>query len=810
MKVPFSWLKELVDVDITAQELEKRLFGCGFEVEELIDLSAGISRVVVGRITHLEKQEGTDHLYLCRVDCGDEYGHDLAITTGAPNIFEGALVPVALDGATLPGENGPVTIKARKMHGVMSNGMMCSGEELGLNDDLYPGSQVYGLLILNDDPNAVIGRDICEVAGLNDYIFDISLTANRPDCQSVLGIAREVAAILNKPLKMPALDYTTPAAPDDSIKVEVQAPDLCPRYMAHYVRNIRPSESPRWMRRHLALCGLRSINNVVDITNHTLLEMGQPMHAFDLSHVGGRHIIVRRAKNGEEIVTLDEKSFTLTDQNLVICDEEKPVALAGIMGGLNSEIEDDTTELLFECATFARDSVRKTSRALGQNSDSSARYEKGVDAYSTGLGLRRALHLIQELDCGDITPTCFDCCSDKVSFERRVITVSPEQIDAVLGIQVPRDTMKDILCRLDFGVDDSENTWEVSVPLYREDMDSFPDVAEEIIREYGYEHIVPTFLSHASVTNGGLSRAQQQQMKMKRLLAGQGFYEASTLAFYATADLDKLHFAPDAPERNAIRIKNPISEHLSIMRTTLAPSMLQVIVNNLKKGNSEGRLFEMSPVYLPYELPLARQPHERMTLCLGLFGPGEDFFTAKGAVEAIAGGFGLTFTYERDKAPYLHPGMTAGVLCEGKKVGVFGKLSLEVTAELDIARDERQNQNIYLIELDYEALSAHFPEERRYHPLPATTPVKRDLALVCEEAVTCGQLQDVIQSASPLVQDVQLFDIYRGKNLGEGKKSMAFTITLQNKEQEVAPADAERAIRKILGNLKAKLGVDMR
>ncbi|MDD7483148.1 MAG: phenylalanine--tRNA ligase subunit beta, partial [Clostridia bacterium] len=325
MRVPLSWLKEFVDVDITAQQLQEKLFGCGFEVEELIDLSAPISRVVVGRVTHMEKQEGTDHLQLCRVDCGDEYGHDLAITTGAPNVFEGALVPVALDGATLPGENGPVTIKARKMHGVMSNGMMCSGQELGLNDDWYPGSDVYGLLILNDDPAAVPGRDICEVVGLNDYIFDISLTANRPDCQSILGIAREVAAILDKPLKMPATDFTTPGAPDDTISVKVEAPDLCPRYLAHYVRNIHPAESPRWMRRHLALMGLRSINNVVDITNHTLLEIGQPMHAFDLSHVAGRSIVVRRAHPGEKIVTLDEKEFTLNENNLVICDAEKPV-----------------------------------------------------------------------------------------------------------------------------------------------------------------------------------------------------------------------------------------------------------------------------------------------------------------------------------------------------------------------------------------------------------------------------------------------------------------------------------------------------
>ncbi len=809
MKVPFSWLKEYVEIDITPQELQERLFSCGFEVEELIDLSAAISRVVVGKITHMEKQEGTDHLYLCRVDCGEEYGHDLAITTGAPNIFEGAIVPVALDGATLPGPDGPVTIKARKMHGVMSNGMMCSGEELGLNNDLYPGAEEYGLLIMNDDPEAVLGRDICPVVGLDDYIFDISITANRPDCQSILGMAREVAALLGRPLKMPATDYDCPAAPDESISVRVEAPDLCPRYLAHFVRNIRPGESPRWMKRHLALMGLRSINNVVDITNHTLLEIGQPMHAFDLSRVAGRSIIVRRATPGEKIVTLDEKEFTLTENNLVICDKEKPVALAGIMGGLNSEIEDDTTELLFECATFARDNVRKTSRALGQSSDSSARYEKGVDQYSTELGLKRALHLIQELGCGDITPTCFDC-SSGASRERKIIEVTPAQVDAVLGIEVPRDVMKEILTRLDFGVDDSAQVWKVSVPRYREDMDGYPDIAEEIIREYGYDHIKPTFLKNACVTNGGLNTAQKQQLKLKRLLTGQGFYEAYTLAFYSSAELDLLHFPDGAPERQAIRILNPISENLSLLRTTLAPCMLNTIVDNLKKGNTAGRLFDLSNVYLPHALPLTQAPEERLTLSLGVFGPEEDFFTMKGAVESIAAGYNLRFTYQRDTRPYLHPGMTAAVYCGGVKVGVFGKLANEVTGELDIAKDERSSQNIYLAELDYAALSAQFSADFRYQPAPAFPPVKRDLALVCDEEVTCGAIQEAIQAASPLVREVSLFDVYRGKNLGEGKKSMAFSLVLYDDAKEVSPDTVERAMKKILGNLKFKLGIELR
>ena len=804
MKVPFSWLKELVDIDITAQELEDKLFSCGFEVEERIDLSAGIDKVVVGVITSIEKQEGT-HLSRCVVDCGG-YGHDIRITTGAPNIFVGAHVPAALDGSTLP---GGIHIKKRMMQGFESNGMLCSGEELGLNEDLYPGAGVYGLLILPEDTTP--GADICPVVGLDDSIFDISITANRPDCQSILGIAREVAAVLGKPLHMPAMDYQAVCEPDAPISVTVEAPDLCPRYMAHYVRNIRMGESPRWMKRHLALCGLRSISNVVDITNHTLLEMGQPMHAFDLDKVAGRCIDVRRAHPGEKIVTLDEKEFTLTENNLVICDAEKPVALAGVMGGANSGMDDKTHSLLFECATFARDSVRKTSRALGQSSDSSARYEKGVDFSSPKLGLARALHLIQQLDCGDITTLAFDC-TDGRSTDRKVITTTPDKICAVLGIRVPDQTMIDILERLEFTVEvDAGGVWHVSVPLYREDVEGYPDLAEEVIREYGYSHIVPTFLKTAAVTNGGLNGEQQRVLKVKRMLAGQGFYEASTLAFYSTAELDMLHIPAEDTARKAIRILNPISENLSIMRTLLAPSMLNVIVDNLKKGNGAGRLFEIAPVYLPKSLPLTERPHERQTLCMGVFGPGEDFFTVKGALEALAASLGLAFTYERETAtPWLHPGIAASVWCKGKRLGVFGKLSNEINAELKIAKDEKENQNIYLAELDYEALSACVEGELHYQPISPYAPVKRDLALVCDEAVTCGAIEDAIRSASPLVTGVELFDVYRGKNLGEGKKSMAFSLVLADPAAELDAEQVDRAIKKILGNLKYKLGIEIR
>ena len=805
MKVPFSWLKQYVDIDVTAQELEDKLFGCGFEVEELIDLGGEISKVVVGVVTECVPQEGT-HLHICKVDCG-EYGHDIQISTGASNVYEGMHPPAALDGSTLP---GGIKIKAKPLMGVESNGMLCSGEELGLNDDLYPGAEVYGLLDLPKD--TVPGTPIQKVVGLDDYIFDISVTANRADCQSVLGIAREVAAVLGKPLKMPATDYTVSDTTDDRLSITVEAPDLCPRYIGHYVRNITPGPSPRWMKRQLALCGLRSISNVVDITNYVMLEIGQPMHAFDMDTLESCQIIVRRAKDGEEITTLDEKNFKLTPNNLVICDGSKPVALAGVMGGLNSEIKDSTTQLLFESAKFARDNIRKTARGLGQNTDASSHYEKGISEYTTELGMARALHLIQELGCGEVTAAHFDC-SAGAPREGKHFTATISGINAILGITVPTDAILDILHRLQFEVtlEADGNTMQVVAPRWREDIEvGEPDLAEEVIREYGYDHIVPTFLNTAAVTNGGLNYEQKQQLKTKRLLAAQGFYEASTLAFYSNAEFDMLHIPAEDEARKAIRILNPISENLSVMRTLLAPSMLNVIVDNLKKGNAEGRLFEMAPVYLAKELPINEHPHERQTLCIGAFGPEEDFFTVKGALEALAAGFDLTFTYQRETTSWLHPGISAAVYCNGKRLGVFGKLANEINAELEIAKEQKDSQNIYLGELDYEALMSCVEGELRYKPLSPYAAVKRDLALVCDESVACGDIEETIKKASPLITEVKLFDIYRGANLGEGKKSMAFSLTLSDPAAEVSNEQVERTVKKVLGNLKFKLGIEIR
>ena len=797
MVVPFSWLKDYVDIDISAEELQEKLFSCGFEVESLTYLGKDVTNVVTGRITKTEKHPDADRLTVCTVDCG---AHGVKqICTAATNVFEGAIVPCALDGATVLHEGGIQKIKTGKLRGVVSEGMFCSGEELGITDDYYEGAEVYGILILDED--TPVGVDIRPVVGIDDYLFDIAVTANRPDCQSVFGMAREVAAILKKPLKMPATDYTA-AETDVCIPVTVEEPALCPRYVGHYVADVKIGTSPRWMRRRLALCGLRSVSDVVDITNFVLLELGQPMHAFDRDYLAGGRIVVRRARAGEKIVTLDEKEFTLTPENLLICDGEKGVALAGIMGGLNSEIKPDTKAVFFEAAKFARDSVRKTSRALGQRSDSSARFEKGVDAYTCAFAMDRALHLVQELGCG--TPTRYRADANAESLEPKTIETTYRKIDDLLGIGVPHDEMRAILERLGFGVTEKEGGMSVTVPLWRDDVDGYPDLAEEIIRSYGYEHIVPTFLAAATVTRGGLTEAQKQEAKCKSVLAGEGYMEACNYSFYSPKDLDLLRLPADAPERGAIRILNPIGEDLSVMRTILAPSMIANVVRNVRRGNDGGRLFELANVYLPKELPLKELPDERKHLVLALWGEG-DFFDIKGAIEALAEAFGLKLSFERGEKPFLHPGITAVVKLGEKEVGWLGELHPAIAAELALEK------RVCLAELDYAAMERKFARDIVYKPVPKFPAVVRDLAVVVGEDVTCAQMTECILRSCKAAKKAELFDVFRGPRLGAGKKSMAFHITfVPEGDKPLTPENVDAFFKKIVAALGKNCNAELR
>lgn len=803
MKIPFSWLKEYVEVDIPVSELQERLFSCGFEVEELIDLSQGIERVVVGIITEAVKSEGT-HLTLCKVDCG-AYGADIQISTGADNIFVGAHVPVALENALLPGNK---KILKKELIGIESCGMLCSGTELGLNDDLFEGAEVYRILLLPE--NTVPGTDICSVVGLDDYVLDISITANRPDCQSILGIAREVAAMLNKPLKMPSLEYEVSEFVYDGLSLSVDAKDLCPRYLGRIVRNFKMGRSPQWMRRNLALCGLRSINNIVDITNYVMLEIGQPMHAFDLDTIQGQ-ISVRRAKSGEKIVTLDGKEFQLDSNNLVICDDNGPIALAGIMGGFHSEITDRTSTLLFEAAKFERGSIRKTARSLGQNTDASSRYEKGISEYTVEIGMARALHLIQKLGGGEIALNSYDI-SAGAPRQGKHFKATITGINRILGIDIPGEIIINILLKLNFEVKNDGDVLEVTAPRYREDIEiGEPDLAEEVIREYGYEHIIPTFLKNASVTNGGLNNEQRQREKIKRIMCAQGCCEVSTLAFYSEADLDMMHIVKDAYEKKVIHLLNPITTNLSIMRPLLAPSLLNTVIENIKRGNNEGRIFELANIYRTSEKSESELPKEILHLGFAAFGDNEDFYTVKGIVEALGDEFGISFTYERAQdVPWLHPGVSAYILCNNERVGVIGKLSNSVLAELKLPKDGKENHKIFISELDYKMIAKFIKNDFQYKPIPKYPVISRDIAVTVDEEIMCGTIVDEIFHTCQMVKDVELFDVYRGEQIGKNRKGMTFKLIFEPSERALSLDDVNSYIDKILMNLKAKYNINMR
>ncbi|MCH5203767.1 MAG: phenylalanine--tRNA ligase subunit beta [Oscillospiraceae bacterium] len=769
MKILQSWLKEYVDIDVSTEELVEKLFGSGFEVEETIYLGKDIEKIVVGEVTSIEKYEGT-HLYICHVNCGS-YGEDNLILTGADNVFKGAKVPAAVVGAKLP---GGLEIQPRKMKDMMSYGMLCSGGELGIDDNWIKGASVNGILILPED--APVGEDIVKYLELDDYVFDISITANRPDCQSVLGIAREVAAFLKKPLKAPDITYKCTEKTHPEIDVSVIDKDLCPRYLGHYIYDVKHFESPLWMKRRLSVCGFGAIDAIVDITNYVLLEIGQPMHAFDLDTLDGKSIVVRRAKDGEKITTLDEKERVLTSDNLLICDKTKGVGLAGIMGGLNSEIKPSTNEILLEAAKFRRDSVRKTSRALGLHTDAAARFEKGVDEYGAEIGMARALNLAQTLGVAQISASSYDVTAGE-STENVKFDVTVSKINSVLGIEVPQKTIVEILKALQFGVEENGETLNLTVPRWRGDIENYQDIAEEVIREYGYNNVVPTFLDSAKVTGGGLNYLQSKELSAKKYFCAMGFSEIQTLAMYSKRELDMILLPDDASERKCVELLNPITDNLSIMRTVMAPCMINVIAENVKNDRSNGRFFELANVYLPKALPLSEVPEERKILCLGAYGADENFFTVKEAIESFAAANGLSFTFKRGERPYLHPGITAEIFCGDTSVGHLGKLKYEVIETLNIAEGKKTDLNIIIAELNYSAIQSLFNPEIKYAADNGFVKIKRDLSVVLDKKTLCGDVEAAIKQASTKAARVELFDHYESIKLGIGKKSLSFSIT---------------------------------
>lgn len=794
MKLPLSWLKDYVDIDVSPEVLEEKLFSCGFEVEEVIRVGENIDKIVVCRIEKIEKHPNADKLSVCGIDAG-RWGR-LQIVTSAKNISEGNLVPVALDGATLA-DGG--RIFDGELRGVKSNGMFCSGEELGITDDFYDGASVNGILILREE--YPLGEEVKKVLGIEDVIFDVNVTANRPDCQSILGLAREVSAVLNKPLKMPALTYHA----DKSLKttekllVENKACDLCPRYLGHYVSDIKIEKSPKWITKRLASAGIRSINNIVDITNFVLTEIGQPMHAFDYNNIGGGHIVIRRADKGEKIVTLDNKEFVLNEKNLVICDENKPIALAGVMGGLNSEIKDDTKEIVFEAAKFMRDNIRKTSRSLGQRSDSSARYEKGIDAYTSEIAMDRALHLIDELKCGRIACDRYDVPKQELK-EKKIVT-SVKKVNGVLGIEIPADTIKDILTRLHFGCSIEGDALNVTVPLYRDDVESYQDIAEEVIREYGYDHIVPTLLKSADITNGGLNEAQKDVNNIKDFFCKCGFNEIITYSFVSEKEFSLYSLEKE----NCVKIVNPLGEEVSVMRKSLVPSMVNTIVKNLNRKNNAARLFELACVYASGktadDLPL-----QTRRLCFGACGE-EDFFSVKGVVQELFREFsyGKEIVYKRSQKSYLHPTVSADVYSDGVLIGSFGALHPEIAQNCGL------DKKAYVGEFDYELLCGTFNKKVYYEAVSRYPSMERDLAVTVDEGVLCGDLIAAIKGAAgEHLKSVKLFDIYRGDQIAAGKKSMAFNLVYSSLERTLTVEEVDGSIKNVLKALREAFGAELR
>ena len=790
MKVSLSWLKNYVDIDVPVSELCDKMVMAGFEVEEIIDLSKSMRNVVVGKVTHMERHPDSDHMFICQIDVGQ--GEDVQIVTGAQNVHEGDLVPAALHDSDLP--NG-MHIKKGKLRGVPSNGMLCSGEELCVTEDDYEGASVYGIMILKPDAG-VPGTDMRSVLGLNDYIIDFKITANRPDCQSVLGIAREAAVVLGKPFNGPKPTFKTVGESiSDYISVEVKNFDLCPRYYGRVVKNVKIEESPAWLKKCLIAAGMRPISNIVDITNFVMLETGMPMHAFDLRDVAEHKIIVRNAAENEKITTLDGKEHDLTPEMLVIADGKEPSCIAGIMGGLDSEIKADTTEIFFECAKFRRDSVRKTARKLGMRTEASGRFERGVDIITVEYAMNRCLQLVDQLGAAEIVDGNIDCNNGLPT--ARELKVKAADIVALLGINIPEQKMAEILNSLQIETTLTDGVLTCLVPSFRDDIEGKADIAEEVMRIYGYDHIVGSTMQGAIVRGRKLPERIMSD-NIKSTLIANSFNEIATYSFIGSKAIDVLGLADDDARKNCVTILNPLGDEYSTMRTQLVTSMLTVLATNFNRKVPCARLFELSKVFVPKALPVTEQPQEIPALCLGLYGDDEDFFTLKGIVEAIIAEFSdARPEFVRSTENYMHPGRSAVALVKGEALANFGEVHPAVCKKVDI------DTRCFIAEVYLDKLFAQEKAKTIYKPLPKFPAVERDLALVCDAETPVGTLENAIrEGAGKLCEKVQLFDVYQGNQIAEGKKSVAYRVTLRSAESTLTDEVIDRAVNKMIKRLE--------
>ncbi|MGN1201376.1 MAG: phenylalanine--tRNA ligase subunit beta [Candidatus Caccovivens sp.] len=802
MKVSYNWLKDFVDIDVSAEELAERLTVSGFEVEDLCYMNEHLHDVYVGHITKIEKHPEADRLVVCKVDVGTK---TVQIVTSATNVFEGAYVPVSLEGADLA--NG-IKIKPSAFRGVNSDGMFCSGEELGIDDNYFEGASVNGILILPE--NSVAGQKIEDALLLNDVVLDINVTPNRPDCNSIVGIAREVCAIYGKEFKEADISYETVGGNiNDYLEVKI-ATKNCERYSASYIKNLKLERSPLWLRSRLFAVGIKPINNMVDITNYILVEQGQPMHAFDYKYLDGHKIRVRQAKLGENIAVLNGQEYELDEDVMVIADQNKPVVIAGVIGGVNSCISPDTKDSVFECAVFDLKSVRLTAKKYGLRTDSSARYEKGVNINSPFYALRRALHLVYTLGCGEIVDGIIDkISSEKPLWKSEEIKISYSKVCKILGVQVPLDKMLDILNKLGIKTTASGDTLTCVPPYIREDIKNENDIAEEVIRIYGYDvynNIEGQMFENSSITIGQFEPRIVLENNLKNVLVNDGFYETLNYSLYSATACDKLLLAEDDERRKVIAIANPISEDLSTVRTVMAHALLLDIAYNLSVGNKDLRFFETGKTYQPKDLPLKELPVENNRLSIAVCENGYDFFKLKNVIENLLLCTSCKYKLERSKQPYLHTGVSADILSEdGKVVGWFGKVHKTVLKNYDISQD------VYYAELDTDYLTSLPEKAYAVKEISKFPVVERDIAVVVDENVTNEQLISAIKSAcGKIFYDVNLFDIYRNESLGENKKSMAYKILFMCDDKTLTGEEINSAVGKVLKSLEFRYGAKLR
>ena len=794
MKLNRKWLhEEFVDLSaVSDKEYVETLTVFGQKVETWERMDAQIKNVVVGKVLEIVRHENSDHMWVCQVDVGEEA--PVQIVTGAQNVKVGDMVPVAKHNSWLP---GGVHITKGKLRGVASNGMLCGLEELGLTQGDFPYAITDGIFIIEEP--CKIGDDINTVIGNDDTVVEFEITNNRPDCYSIIGLARESAAAFGKTMRHrePVVKGSDAGSMYEMLDVEVPAEELCNRYTARMVKNVKIGPSPKWLRQRLRANGIRSINNIVDITNYVMLEYGQPMHAFDYRYVGSGKIVVREAEEGETLTTLDGNVRHLQPGMLVIADECRPIGLAGIMGGENSEIMDDTTTVVFESANFNGTSIRQTALALGMRTESSGKFEKNLDPMMTVPAVQRACELVEMLGCGDV----LDGTIDIINYvpEEKTLTLEPEKINKLLGTDISKEDMVKYLNLLEIEVDGDT----IKVPSFRPDLNLMADIAEEVGRSYGYNNIPTTAFQTA--TQGGYAPEMVFESKAGQLCRSLGYSEIITYSFVSPAIFDQIRLCEDSPLRNTLKIQNPLGEDTSVMRTIALPSMLDILGRNNAYQNKSAKLYELAKIYLPTEGQVL--PEEPKMLVLGTFGAGENFFTLKGELEAIFAGLRLkraSYTAVKDNPSY-HPGRCAMVSINGVDVGYMGQVHPLV------AKNYGMDADVYCAEISLTKLFALQQPEATYVPLPKYPTVTRDLALVCDEEITVAQAESVIEaSAGKLLRSVRLFDIYRGTGVPEGKKSMAFSMELRADDRTLTDADSEAVMSKVLAAVQEKLGASLR